>query len=205
MNFFSIFFTKKFAKKKIPKTVKHTHQKQLLLIQLQFQHLKVKVAHVVVVPSLPLNQFQPRAENGIANASSAKIVKRHLTQSLHAMVPIRMFIAEHAMERYRGNLIELFFQNIFGYCYGCFLRNGVHMDMDLLAVLDFCKLMEQRKFCECCCFNLTELAFGKKNKYSNLKKKINYKKFSNLKIFSIFQRGRPFSRSSICHHRHNSH
>jgi hypothetical protein len=41
--------------------------------------------------SLPLKWFSPKAANGIANASSAKIVTKHWTQSLHAMVQIVTF------------------------------------------------------------------------------------------------------------------
>ena len=72
-----------------------------------------------------------------------------MTQSLHAMVPIEMFIVEHAMERYRDIayfmcFIELFCE-LFTLFFWGILRNGDHMDMDSLAVLDSCRLMEQRK------------------------------------------------------------
>lgn len=99
-------------------TVRLMRQRQLLLILLQLWHHLARVVHVVVVQSLLLKWCYPKDVNGIASASSAKTVPRHLIQSLHAMVLTRIFIVELAMA-----------------------RNGDHMAMDLLVVLAFYKLM----------------------------------------------------------------
>lgn len=70
-----------------------------------------------------LKKFSPKEDHGIVNVSNVKIVIRPSIQSLHATVPIEMFIARPVTE-----------------------RNGDLMVMVLLAALDSSKLMGSRKF-----------------------------------------------------------
>lgn len=93
-------------------------RRRVSLIRPRFRHHRVRDVRVAVALFTLLSKFSAKDENGIANATSAKIARKRWTRSMLVTVPIRTSTARRATA-----------------------KTGDRTDTDSLVVQVSCKLM----------------------------------------------------------------